>query len=70
MNSEDQFSVNYKQHVLMARVGVIYNGKRNYYALINCIRHCVTGEFIQNHFKIFSLLLIWDKNLGSILADQ
>ena len=48
----------------MAWVGVIYHGKCNYYVLINCIKHCVRGEFIQNCFKIFSLLLIWDKELG------
>ena len=46
-------------------VGVIYYGNCNYYVLINCIRHCVRGEFIQNYFKIFIFLLIWDKNLGS-----
>ena len=39
--------------------------KCNYYALINCVRHFVRGEFIQNYFKIFSFLLMWDKNLGS-----
>ena len=56
------------KHVWMAWVGVIYYGKCNYYALINCIRHCVRGEFIQikiKFIKIFSFLLIWDKNLGS-----
>ena len=54
--------------VWMTWVGVIYYGKCNYYALINCIRHCVTGEFIQikiEFIKIFSFLLIWNKNLGS-----
>ena len=39
--------------------------KCSYYVLINCIRHCVRGEFIQNYFNILSFLLIWDKNLGS-----
>ena len=49
----------------MGRGLFIYYGKRNYYVLINYIRHRVRGEFIQNYFKIFSFLLIWDKNLGS-----
>ena len=52
----------------MAWVGVIYYGKCNSYALINCIRHCVRGEFIHikiKFTKIFSFLLIWEKNLGS-----
>ena len=49
----------------MGRGSFIYYRKRNYYVLINCIRHCVGGEFIQDYFKIFSFLLIWDKNLGS-----
>ena len=49
----------------MGRGLFIYYGKRNYYVLINCIRHCVRGEFIQNYFKIFSFLSIWDKNLRS-----
>ena len=56
------------KHVRMAWVGVIYYGKYNYYALINCIRHCVRWEFIQikiKFIKIFSFLLIWDKNLES-----
>ena len=39
---------------------VIYRGKCNYYVLINYIRHCGRGEFIQNCFKIFSFLLIWN----------
>ena len=49
------------KHVFMAWVGVIYYGKCNYYALINCIRHCVRGEFIQikiKFIKIFNFLLI------------
>ena len=54
----------------MAWVGVIYYRKCNYYVLNNCIRHCVRGELIQNYFKIFGFLLIWDKNLGSIPVDQ
>ena len=54
----------YKQ-VWMAWVEVTYYRKCNYYAFINCIRHFVRGEFIQNYLKIFSFLLIWDKNLGS-----
>ena len=53
------------KHVWMAWVGVIYYGKCNYYALINCIRHCVRGEIKIKFIKIFSFLLIWDKNLGS-----
>ena len=53
------------KHAWMAWVEVTYYGKCDYYALINCIRHFVKGEFIQNYFKIFSFLLIWDKNLGS-----
>ena len=39
--------------------------KMNYYVLINCIRHCIGREFIQNYFKIFKFLLIWGKNLRS-----
>ena len=62
----------------MAWVEVTYYGKCNYYALINCIRHFVRGEFIQNYFKIFRFLffkilrflLIWDKNLGPIPVDR
>ena len=42
-----------------------YYRKCSYYVLINCIRHYVTGEFIQNYFKILSFLLIWDENLES-----
>ena len=53
------------KHALIAWVGVVYSGNCNYYLLINCIRHCVKGEFIQNYFKIFSFL-IWDKNLGPV----
>ena len=53
------------KHVWMAWAGVIYHGKCNYCALLNCIRDCVRREFIQNYFKIFSFLLIWGKNLGS-----
>ena len=47
---------------------VIYYQKSNYYALINCIRHCVRGELIQIKIKfiiIFSFVLIWDMILGS-----
>ena len=47
----------------MAWVGVTYYGKYNYYVLINCIRHCVRGEFIQikiKFIKIFSFSLTWD----------
>ena len=62
VNFEEQFC--YK-HVWMAWIGVIYYGKCNYYALINCIRHCVRGEIKIKFIKIFSFLLIWDKNLGS-----
>ena len=56
------------KYVWMAWVGVIYYRKCNYYALTNCIRHCVRGEFIQikiKFIKSFSILLIWDKNMGS-----
>ena len=53
------------KHVWIAWVEATYYGKCNYYALINCIRHFVRGEFIQNYFKIFSFLLLWDKDLGS-----
>ena len=62
-NFEQQFSVinMYGWHGW----GVIYYGKCNYYALINCIRHCVRGEIKIKFIKIFSFLLIWDKNLGS-----
>ena len=45
-------------------IGVIYYGKCYYYVLLNCIRHCVRGDFIQNCFKIFNFLLIWHTNLG------
>ena len=53
------------KHVWTAWVGFIYYGKCNYSVLINCIRHCVTEEFIQNYLKILCFLLIWGKNLGS-----
>ena len=53
------------KHVWMAWVKVIYYEKCNYYVLSNCNRHCVRGEFIQNYFKIFNFLLIWDKNSRS-----
>ena len=46
-------------------IKVNYHRQCTYYVLINCIRHCVKREFIQNYFKTFSFLLIWDKNLGS-----
>ena len=49
----------------IASAGVIYHGKCNYYVLINCARHSVRRKSIQNHFKIFNFLLIWDKNLWS-----
>ena len=49
----------------MAWVWVLYFGKCSYYILISCIRHSIREEFIQSCFKIFSFLLIWDKNLGS-----
>ena len=58
------------KHISMAWVGVIYFEKCNNYVLITCIRHCVRGESIQNYFKIFSFLLIWDKNLGSHNLDE
>ena len=29
--------------------GVIYDEKCNYYVLINFIRHCARGKFIQNY---------------------
>ena len=32
---------------------------------INCIKHCVRREFIQNSLKIFSFFLVWVKNLES-----
>ena len=54
----------------MGRGLFIYYGKRNYYVLINCIRHCSRGEFIQNYFKIFSFSLIWDKNLRSYTGSK
>ena len=50
----------------MAWVGVIYYGKCDYSILINCILHCVKGKFNQNYFKIFTFLLIWVKNFGSL----
>ena len=53
------------EHVWMEWAGVIYYGKWNYYKLINCIRHCLRDEFIQNYFKIFNFSLIWGKKLGS-----
>ena len=54
------------KHVWMAWVGVIYYGKRSYYELINCIRHCFREEFIQKFFKIFNFSLIrsWDSLAG------
>ena len=52
------------KHVWIAWVGVVYYEKCNYYVLIDCIRHRVWGELIQNYFKIFNFLLIWDKNFG------
>ena len=51
--------------VWIAWIGVVYYGKSHYNVLINCIRHCIRGDFLQNHFKIFRFLLIWDKNSGS-----
>ena len=53
------------KHVWMACVGVISYRKCNYYALINCIRHCIRREIKIKFIKIFSFLLIWDKSLGS-----
>ena len=57
------------KHLWMPRVGVIYYGKCNYYALINCIRHNrLKGDFIHitiKFVKIFTFLLIWGNNLGS-----
>ena len=44
---------------------VIYYGKYTYYVLINCIKNCVRRQFIQNYLKIFNILLVLDKNLGS-----
>ena len=49
----------------MSWVGIVYCGECNYYVLINSYRYCVRGEFIQNYFKMFNFLLIWDKNLRS-----
>ena len=48
-------------------LGVIYNGKCNYYVFINCIRNFFTGEFTQNYVKItiFNFSLIWGKSLVS-----
>ena len=64
----------------MTWVVVIYSGiinvivivnQCNYDVLINCNRYCVMGESIQNYFKVFSFLLIWDENLGPIrLTDS
>ena len=34
------------KHVWMAWVGVIYYGKCNDFILINCVRHCIRGDFI------------------------
>ena len=48
----------------MTSVGATYYGNCNYYVLINCVRHSVRGESIQDCFKIFNNLLMWDKNLG------
>ena len=52
------------KHVWIAWVEVTYYGKCNYYPLTDCIIHFVRGELIQSYFKIFSFLLIWNKNLG------
>ena len=49
----------------MVWVGVIYNGKCNYYVLINCNRYFIRKEFIQNDFHSFIFLLIWDNSMGS-----
>ena len=42
----------------MARVGIIYYGKCNYYILIKCIRQCtrhfVSGEFIENYLTLLA----------------
>ena len=38
--------------------------KVTYYVLISCIKNCVRRQFIQNYFKIFNILLIWDENVG------
>ena len=66
-NRELSITIFSYKHAWTAWVGVIYYGKCNY-GFINCIRHCVRGEFIQikiKFIKIFSFSLIWDKNLGS-----
>ena len=36
----------------MVRVGIIYYGKCNYHVLIKCIRHFVSGEFIENYLRL------------------
>ena len=51
--------------VWIAWIGIVYYVKSDNYVLIKCIRHCARGDFIQYHFKFFSFLLIWDKNLRS-----
>ena len=38
---------------------------RKIYELVNCIKHCVRGDFFEYYFKAFSFLLIWDENLRS-----
>ena len=53
------------KRVWMAWVWATYYGKCNYYVIIKCIRHCIMGKFIQDYFKVFSFLLIWNKNLRS-----
>lgn len=50
----------------MARVGLIYYGKSNYYELINYIRHYVREEFFKNQFKIISFFI----SLGLEIAKQ
>ena len=55
---------NYK-HVWMVRVGLFTLENAIIMHLAILLDIVFRGEFIQNHFKIFSFLLIWDKNFWS-----
>ena len=50
----------------MTWLGVIYYEKCNYYVLVNCIPHCIRGEFIQNYFKIFNSLEVLEKKVEKL----
>ena len=69
-NSEHwKLNSSYK-HVWVAWVEGICDEKCTYYVLINCIWHCVRGEFIQNCFQIFKIFLIGVRTWDLLPADQ